>query len=167
MTDTITSALLNNPQYALAIVFLNALCEATVLIGLFVPGAVLVVVTTFIYSQGIATIPEIMSSAFLGALLADNAGFHLGRLTGPRFHESRFAQQYSSSLCKAENLIQRYGWGAILIGRLFTAIRSLVPLLTGISGFSAWRYLVFDLLACAIWAAGLGLIIAGVDGVIS
>ncbi|MBQ0795073.1 DedA family protein [Zhongshania sp.] len=165
MTDTLTSALLNNPQYALAIVFLNALCEATVLVGLFVPGAVLVVVTTFIYSQGIATIPEIMSAAFMGALLADNAGYHLGKLAGPKFHESGFALRYASKLHKAENLIQRYGWGAILIGRLLTAIRSIVPLLTGISGFSAWRYLIFDILACAIWAAGLGLIITGVDGV--
>ncbi|CAA0080774.1 Inner membrane protein YabI [Zhongshania aliphaticivorans] len=167
MTDTLTSMLLNNPQYALAIVFLNALCEATVLLGLFVPGAVLVVVTTFIFSQGIASLTEITTAAFFGALLADNVGFHLGRLLGPSFHESRFALRYTSSLHKAENLIQRYGWGAILLGRLLTAIRSIVPLLTGISGFPAWRYFIFDIIACAIWAIGLGLIITGVDNVIN
>ena len=65
-------------------------------------------------------------------------------------------------LSRAERLVRRFGWGAILIGRFIPAIRSLVPAITGVSGFPRARYSAFDLVACMLWSAGLALILTGV-----
>ena len=47
-------------------------------------------------------------------------------------------------LKKAEQSIDKYGVFAIFIGRFLTPIRSLVPLVTGLSGMNRAKYSAFD-----------------------
>ena len=155
--------LLKYQQYALIIVPLIAFLEAAVGVGLFVSGVILLSVCTLLYVEQIATLPQILSLAFCGALLGDHSGYYFGRWLGPRFYQTRFAQNRLKLLKKTEQRIVKYGNFAILFGRLITAIRSIVPLLTGVSGMSRFRYSVYDFLACGVWTAGLGLLIVGID----
>ena len=159
----ITSWLFKHQQYALIIVPLIAFLEASVGVGLFVSGVILLSVCTILYVEQIATLSQILSLAFCGALLGDHSGYYFGRWLGPRFYDTRFAQKRLELLKKTEQRIIKYGNFAILFGRLITAIRSIVPMLTGISGMSRLRYSVYDMLACVIWTAGLGLLIVGID----
>jgi len=41
-----------------------------------------------------------------------------------------------------------------------------VPMMVGISGTDRVRFTLIDVLACAIWSAGLGLLVVGLDSVI-
>ncbi|MFN3236976.1 MAG: DedA family protein [Pseudomonadales bacterium] len=132
-------------------------------IGIFVTGAILLTVCTILYTEQIATLPQMLPLAFLGATLADHSGYYLGLWIGPRFHHTKFAQKRRKFLDRAEGLIRRFGSFAIIFGRLMTAIRSLVPLLIGVSGMPRWKYTVIDLTACAIWTTGLGLLVVGID----
>ena len=145
------------------IVPLIAFLEATVGVGLFVSGVILLSVCTILYVEQIATLSQILSLAFCGALLGDHSGYYFGRWLGPRFYDSRFAQKRLKLLKKTEQRIIKYGNFAILFGRLITAIRSIVPMLTGVSGMTRLRYTGHDVLACMIWTAGLGLLIVGID----
>lgn len=142
---------------------LIAFLEATVGIGLFVSGVILLSVCTILYLEQIATLSQILSLAFFGAVLGDHSGYYFGRWLGPRFYHTRFAQNRIESLKKTEKRILKYGNFAILFGRLITAIRSIVPLLSGVSGMPRLRYSAYDVLACVIWTAGLGLLIVGID----
>jgi len=90
-------------------------------------------------------------------------GFYLGRWIGPRFHHQPFAVKRAQQLQKAEDFILKYGAAAIIVGRLLTAVRSLVPMLVGISGTSRLRFSLIDIAACIIWALGLGLLVIGLD----
>lgn len=142
---------------------LIAFLEAAVGIGLFVPGVVLLSISTILYVEEAATLSQILPLAFCGAVLGDHSGFYLGRWLGPRFHKTAFAQKRAKAIEKTEGLITKYGNLAILLGRLITAARSVVPLLTGVSGMRRLKYSAYDFLACAIWTAGLGLLIVGLD----
>jgi membrane-associated protein len=104
--------------------------------------------------------------AFLGATIADHSGYYVGRWLGPGFHHTRFATRHKATIDKTEAMLVRHGEMAIIIGRLLTAIRSVVPLLTGISGLSPARYTLYDLIACTIWTTGLGLLVIGIDGLL-
>lgn len=145
---------------------LFAFLEACVGIGLFVTGVILLTISTVLYAEGIATILQIIPLAFLGALIGDHSGYLLGRWIGPRFHHTNFANKNSARIEKAEDLIRRRGSIAILIGRLLPAIRSIIPLITGISGFSRLRYFSYDVLACFIWSSLLGVLVVGIDSII-
>ena len=156
-----------NREYALYLIPVIAFAEACPGIGLVVSGAILLGVCTTLYTQEIASLAHMLPLAFIGACLSDHLGFYLGRWIGPGFHETRLAQRRKDILDKAEKLFRNYGAFAIIFGRLMTAIRSLIPLLTGVSGMSRLHYSIVDIIACAIWTAGLGLLVVGLDSVIS
>jgi len=143
-----------------------AFLEACPGIGIFISGAILLSVCTVLYTQGIATLPQILPLAFLGATIADHSGYYIGRWIGPGFHHTGFAIKRKAIFDKTEAMLVNHGEIAIIIGRLMTAIRSVVPLLTGISGLSPAKYTLYDLIACAIWTTGLGLLVIGLDGLL-
>ena len=143
-----------------------AFLEACPGIGIFISGAILLSVCTVLYTQDIATLQQMLPLAFLGATLADHIGYYTGRWIGPRFHHTEFVIKRKAIFDKTEAVLVKYGEMAIIIGRLMTAIRSVVPLLTGISGLSPAKYTLYDLIACAIWTTGLGLLVIGLDGLV-
>ena len=140
-----------------------AFLEACFGIGLFVSGVILLSVCTLLYVEQIATLYQMLPLAFLGAVIGDHSGYYFGRWLGPRFHHTQFAQKHAEILKKTEQKIIKNGGLAILSGRLITAIRSIVPLMTGVSGMPHLKYTAYDLLACGIWTAGLGLLVVGID----
>ncbi len=142
---------------------LIAFLEAFVGIGLFVSGVILLSVCTILYVEQIATLEQMLPLAFCGALLSDHSGYYIGRLVGPRFHHTQFAIKRAKLLEKAEANIRKYGVMAIFIGRFMTPIRSIVPLLTGVSGMARAKYTLSDVLACGLWTSALGLLVVGLD----
>lgn len=132
-------------------------------IGLLVSGVFLLAVATALYSSDLAPLTWIVPLACLGGFLGDQVGFHVGRWVGPRFHHSRVAARYRSSLDKGKAVIRKYGAAAVFIGRFVPAIRSLIPALLGISDFPRTRYLVLDVLACIFWSLALGALVMGLE----
>lgn len=163
MDQFIMDWLREHRDMALLVVPLLAFMEAVPGVGLFVSGVILLSVCTFLYVEQIATLAQMLPLAFIGAAISDHLGYYAGRWIGPRFHHSGFAQRRRGAIDRAENMFRRYGEFAIVLGRLMTAIRSIVPLMTGITGIDRLRYTLFDLLACAIWTTGLGILVIGLD----
>jgi membrane protein DedA with SNARE-associated domain len=140
-----------------------AFIEAIVGVGFFIPGVILLSVCTILYTEQIATLQQMLPLAFCGALLSDHCGFYIGRLTGRRFHKTKFAHKRAQIIEKAEANIVKYGAFAIFFGRFMTPIRSIVPLLTGASGMPRLRYTAYDVFACAVWTLALGGLVVGLD----
>ena len=167
MDELIINWLKAHQEYALIIVPIIAFLEACLGVGLFISGIILLSVCTIMYTENIATLAQMLPLAFLGATAADHSGYYIGRWLGPRFHLTKFAIKQKKTLDRAEGLILKFGELAIIFGRLMTAIRSLIPLLTGVSGVSPLKYSIYDLIACTIWTTGLGLLIVGIDNLFS
>ncbi|MCB1646417.1 MAG: DedA family protein [Pseudomonadales bacterium] len=165
--ETLTDWLIAHKDYALFIVPVIAFSEACPGVGIFVSGVFLLGTCTFLYTEQIASLSQMLPLAFMGALVADHCGYYLGRWLGPSFHHTRFAQRRKSLLDKAEVMFRDYGGFAITLGRLMTAVRSIIPILTGVSGLSPVRYTAYDLLACTVWTTGLGLLVVGLDNILS
>lgn len=159
----ITLWLREHQQYALLVVPLIAFLEAFVGIGLFISGVILLSVCTILYVEQIATLQQMLPLAFLGAVLSDHSGYYLGRFMGPKFHHTKFAVKRAKMLSTVEQSIERYGSYAIFFGRFITPIRSVVPLLTGVSGMARFKYSFYDLISCLLWTICLGLLVVGLD----
>ena len=163
MEEQLTNWLNAHKEIAIYAVPLFAFLEACVGIGLFISGVILLSVCTLLYTQEIATLTQILPLAFIGALTGDHSGFLLGKLIGPKFHHTKFALKHTEKINKADKLILDYGVYAILVGRLIPAIRSIIPIITGIGGMARMRYFLFDVLACLIWTSLLGVLVVGLD----
>ncbi len=142
---------------------LLAFLEACIGIGLFVSGALLLIVSAALYSTGNASLGFIVPLALVGALAGDHVGFYFGRMIGPDFHHSQFAQKYDVQVKRADAMIGRFGGLAIFIGRFVPAIRSVVPTVIGISGFRPKRFSILDGIACLSWSLALGGLVLLID----
>ena len=68
-----------------------AFLEACPGIGLFVSGVILLSVSTVLYTEHLLTLPQILSLAFLGALMSDHLGFYAGRWFGGELRKTKIA----------------------------------------------------------------------------
>ena len=163
INDLIINWLEAHRHFAWALVMGLAFMEACPGIGLFVSGAVLLAVCTLLYAEQWLSLWLLLPLAFTGACLSDHLGFYLGRWLGAKFEHSRFAQKRAEQLKRGEAFIRKYGAYSVVLGRLVPAVRSLVPLLVGASGTRRMTFTLLDLLACALWSCGLGLLVVGLN----
>ena len=155
-----------NTELAIIAIPLFAFAEACVGLGLFVSGALLVIASSMVYGHGLLSIEGISTLAFLGALLGDLAGFYVGKKTGPYFQETQFARKRKNTIQRASKMIANYGNYVVFLGRFLPAIRSVIPAMLGVTGFSSFKFLVLDVLACLLWCVALAAIILGIGTVL-
>ncbi len=167
MSETILNWLNQHQDYALLLIPAFAFLEAIPVVGLFISGAILLTISTVLYTQQIASLSEVLPLAFIFAALADHLGFFVGRWVGPKLHHTTFARRHQKQILRAEGIVLRFGPAAVILGRLITMVRSLVPVFIGISGMRLLKFTLLDLVACLLWTTGLGLLIVGLDGVFS
>ena len=148
-----------NQSSAVLLVPMLAFAEACLGIGLFISGAFLVIVSSILFFTELASLPFICALATLGAAAGDHFGFYLGYFLGPHLTRSRFAARHHAAITKANEMIIKYGPLTIFIGRFVPAIRSVLPAMIGVSGFSRRVYSLLDVLACCLWAVALGAIV--------
>ena len=163
MTESVVNWMNGNPHLAILVVPVFAFLEATIGIGILVSGAILLTLSSILYSNGVADLYQILPLAFFSALAADHVGFFVGRSIGPRIRRARLLQKHQAKIERAESLVQRFGEAAVVAGRLVTAIRSIVPMTCGMAGMPVYRFSMVNLLACVIWTTGLGLLVVGID----
>ena len=145
----------NPSPYLIILVPLFAFLESCAIVGLFVSGLILLSTATVLYSSGNSGLIEIVPLAFLGALAGDHSGYVLGRFAGDRFWKAPVLRRYEHRKHRVHDLLEKSAPLAICLGRLTPAIRSITPIVAGMSGLSPARFLAFDLVACSIWATGL------------
>lgn len=136
------------PIWLLGLIFLVAFVEAFAVIGVVVPGVVLL----FALSLAIGLEPGLFFSAWLvaalGALSGDSVSFWLGQ----RWQPNPQASRYGDVLDRARDLFGRHGGKSIFIGRFVGPIRPVIPLVGGMLGMPWRQFLSFAIPACILWA---------------
>ncbi|HEU4946338.1 MAG TPA: DedA family protein [Kribbella sp.] len=147
------------PWLILALVFLLPALEASILIGVVVPGEVAVLIGGVVAHAGRLPLWLVIVAAILGAVLGDSAGYELGRRFGPPLLQrlpGRF--QRSGQVDRALDLVRRRGSTAVLLGRWTAALRALVPGIAGISRLPFWKFLAANIVGGATWATAVVLL---------
>jgi membrane-associated protein len=155
-----------NKQSAWMSIPVLAFLEACPGLGLLASVILLLSVATFLYSEQLLILQQLLPMAFAGACIADHLGFYVGRGFGAKFHATAWAKKRAAQLNRTEGYILNHGASAILIGRFVPAIRSLVPIMVGGSGIGKLKFSLVDVLACALWSSALGLLVVGLETLI-
>lgn len=159
MLDTFTDWLSAPPPYLIYLVPALAFLEACAGIGLFVSGVFLLSTTTLLYTADPASLSTLLVLAFAGALLGDHSGFLVGRLLGERVWHMNWLKNRQEARTKVQTQLEKSAPLTLCVGRFVPLLRSLTPIVAGVSGMSWRKFLACDLLACTIWASGLCLIL--------
>ena len=165
MVTDLLSWISQERDLAFGAVVLMGFVEACPGLGLFISGAILLSAASLIYAEGLLSLPEVVSAAVIGAFISDQLGFYLGRYLGAELVDLPWLQKRAGLVEKTQAQLRRFGAFTVVLGRLLTMIRSLVPMLLGASGLSSVKFFLFDLIACGIWGAGLAGLVLGLGAV--
>ncbi len=149
MFEWLTSEVSNNPITYL-VVFGAA---ATDVFLPLVPSETIVIAAAVIAAEGGLLIAAIVPAAALGAFLADNLAYWLGRRVGQPVANRLFrGEKARARFAWAEAAIHRRGVALIAIGRFIPAGRTATTVAAGTLKMPYRRFLIADAVAAVLWA---------------
>ncbi|HVN26391.1 MAG TPA: DedA family protein [Candidatus Paceibacterota bacterium] len=137
-----------------AIVF----AETGLLLGFILPGDSLLFLAGLLASQGYFNICALVAVIFLTAVLGDNVGYLIGRKLGRRVFERNTLVFNQDNLHKTEAFFERNGKWTFVVQRFIPVIRIFAPLLGGVARMTYRTFLIFDIVGCVLWSAGITLL---------
>lgn len=141
-----------SPTLLLLIVLLVALCESLAVIGLLVPGVVLLTATASLAGHQHLSLPLLLAAAFVGAVIGDGLSFWLGHRQRERVHRLWPFTRHPEWLARGIMFFKRYGDFSILIGRFVGPVRPIVPMVAGMLNMPAWRFAAVNIASALLWA---------------
>ncbi len=142
----------HNPGWAGAAVFLVALGESLLVVGLIVPGTVLMFGIGALVGSGALGLGETLLWAFLGAVAGDGLSFWIGHHFRDRIRGWWPFSRHPQMLEHGEAFFLRHGGKSIFIGRFVGPVRPIVPAVAGMMGMSPGKFFAINVLSAALWA---------------
>ncbi|UDG81214.1 Inner membrane protein YqjA [Candidatus Hartigia pinicola] len=126
--------------------------ENGVLPASFLPGDSLLILVGVLIEKGTLSYPITIIILTTGASLGCWISYIQGRWLG----NTKLVKSWLSCLPdhyyqRAQSLFQRHGLSALLIGRFLAFIRTLLPIIAGLSGLTNSRFQLFNWLSGLIW----------------
>ncbi len=114
-----------------------------------VPSEVTLMATGFGVHHGVLGFPAAVAAATAGNLIGSLIAYVIGR----RGWLQRLPRLGSSIASRCDAIFERYGSGAVFVGRLLPLVRTFVSLPAGQAGVSLGRFVALTVAGCAIWSA--------------
>ncbi|WP_251358316.1 DedA family protein [Kangiella sp. TOML190] len=141
-----------NPYWAGLAVFAIAFLESLAIIGLAVPGWLLLVGVGTLIGNGHLNFWLMALSSFSGAVLGQLVSYGVGFYFKDRLHQSAWVGRHQKLLDNAESFVKRHGFASILIGQFIGPIRAVISLIAGLLDMVFKRFISAVVLATLIWA---------------
>lgn len=129
-----------------------AFVESFAIVGIVVPGVVMLTVAAFIAGTGVLGLPAALAWAFVGAVLGDGVSFLLGR----HFHHYLYGiwpfTRHRRWIDKGEEFFRRYGVVSVAAGRFFGPIRPIIPLVAGALEMPPMSFYTVNIVSAMAWA---------------
>lgn len=158
MIDALVEWLLDLPPWvALLMAFLFPALEASIFVGVVVPGEIAVLIAGVIANGGRLELWQVLVAASAGAIIGDFVGFEVGRRWG-----AALLEKLPQRLVKPEHVergreaLRKRGAVAVLFGRWIAALRALIPGLAGMSDVRLRTFVVANAIGGTIWACVVG-----------
>jgi membrane protein DedA with SNARE-associated domain/membrane-associated phospholipid phosphatase len=144
---------------ALLVVFLLPALEASVFVGVVVPGEIAVLLGGVLAFQHRVSLPAVIAAAICGAIGGDTIGYLVGRRWGRTILHSFIGRLVKHEhLDRAERYLATRGGPAVFLGRFTAALRALIPGLAGMARLRYRTFAAYNALGGAVWASGFVLL---------
>jgi len=141
-----------NPAWGSVIVLLVAFFESLVLIGILLPGMLILFGIGALIGLGVLEMTPIWIAASVGALLGDSFSYYLGRRYREALVEVWPFSRYPGLIWRGTEFFQRHGAKSVMTGRFIGPLRPVIPAVGGMMGMPPARFTAVDLPACILWA---------------
>jgi len=150
--ETLTQWLAGHPQWLGLALLIVACMECLAVVGLIIPGTVLVFAIAVLAGSGVLSLGETLLLGFIGGLIGDLLSYALGRRYHQGIRSLRGLRDHPEWLMQAEHYFQRYGVASLLVGRFIGPLRPMLPMTAGMLDMPLGRFLLVSLCAAAGWS---------------
>jgi membrane protein DedA with SNARE-associated domain/membrane-associated phospholipid phosphatase len=141
-----------HPYAFSAVVFLVALMESLLILGLLIPGAALLFGVGALMATGSLPVASIMFWTVAGAIAGDLASFLLGQHYHQRLRVIWPFRRYPRLVNRGVDFFVRHGGKSVFMARFIGPLRPIVPAIAGMMNMPTPRFLLVDSIACILWA---------------
>jgi len=142
----------DHPALAGLVVLLIALTESLIIVGLIVPGAVLMFGVGTLVGTGVLGFKETIILAFVGAVLGDGISFWVGKHYNEQLSRFWPFNKKPEYLELGRAFFIKHGGKSIFFGRFVGPVRPIIPAVAGMMGMSSRYFLAMNILSAMLWA---------------
>jgi undecaprenyl-diphosphatase len=140
------------PVLSLIFVFAIAFGESLALVGMIVPGAILMVSFGALIATDLLSFWPTVLVAFLGAVMGDGLSYYLGARYQRHLAQIWPLSRHPDLLPQGEKFFKQHGAKSVLLGRFFGPLRAIIPAIAGMMGMSRRQFFIVNILSAALWA---------------
>jgi membrane protein DedA with SNARE-associated domain len=137
------------------IVGLLSFGESLAFVSLVVPATTILLGSGALFAAADITFLPVWAGAAIGAFLGDWLSFWLGRHFKDRIRWLWPFSRHPALLVSGRRFFARYGTFGVFLGRFFGPLRSVVPIVAGVSGMPPLPFQIANIASALIWAAAM------------
>ena len=141
-----------NPTWAGVIIFTVALCESLLVVGVLVPGALVMLAFGALIAMGTIELWSTLIWAIAGAIVGDAISFWIGYYFKDRLKTVWPFKKHPKMLERGEEFFVRHGGKSVVLGRFVGPVRAVIPTVAGIMGMTPRRFTIINVLSAIAWA---------------
>ncbi|MDT8896249.1 bifunctional DedA family/phosphatase PAP2 family protein [Halomonas sp. I1] len=141
-----------SPTLLLLIVAAIALVESLALVGLLVPGVVLITAAASMAGHQELSVTLVILAAFLGAVAGDGLSFWLGYTQRERVTALWPLSRHPEWLARGARFFRTHGPFSVFLGRFVGPVRPVIPLIAGMLHMPPRTFTWANLISAAFWA---------------
>lgn len=142
----------HHPGPAYGAIFLVSLSESLALVGLIVPGTVIMFGVGAIVATGSLGLKPVLLLAAAGAVAGDGISYWVGHHYQEELRRIWPFSRYPGILKNGEAFFHRHGGKSVLFGRFIGPVRPVIPVVAGMLGMGPLRFGVVNVLSAIDWA---------------
>jgi len=151
-TQELLNWLSSNPGWGMTIVFLVSLLESLVLVGILLPGIVILFGVGALIGLGVMEMIPVWFAASTGAFLGDTLSYALGHRFRAHLLDIWPFSRYPGLMERGTRFFHAHGAKSVVAGRFIGPLRPIIPAVGGMMGMTPSRFLAVDIPACVTWA---------------
>jgi|TARA_B100000959_G_scaffold281651_1_gene346213 undecaprenyl-diphosphatase len=141
----------DNPEWIALGVFGAAFIESFALIGVIIPGVVLLAVISGMAASTLSVF-ELVLIAYVASFLADILSFLFGTGVSKSIDKLWPFNKYPNLLVQGRSFVRRFGILGVFVGKFIGPIRPLLPLTAGSLGMNFKYFLTVEIFSSFLWA---------------
>ena len=122
--------------------------------GTFLEGETVLIMAGFAAHRGYLELPWVIVVAFLGSFAGDQFYFFVGRTRGQALLAKR--PRWKAKVNRVYEMMHRYQTPFLIGFRFMTGLRTITPLVIGMTPMKTPRFVALNAIGAALWAATFG-----------
>ncbi len=141
-----------HPHWAGLVVLVVSALESFLVVGLFVPGTVVMFGIGAMVAAGSMELVPTLVLAATGAVIGDGTSYIIGRVYHQRLRVIWPFRNYPGMISRGVDFFNKHGGKSIVLARFVGPVRPLVPAVAGMLDMPARRFFLVNTLSATLWA---------------